>query len=293
MLNVGGRSTAGLATAAAGVIGTPTVTRRLVRGADQLDIVVELFDAVVDGDGNVAPSGPEPLMRLTFGSQHTTEQTFRGVAPVPPTAGIDHIAAGDSVVVVPVTGPFPFTLDGVLDAATARLAAQDSEAPPDGSVTAVEVPAGLVLTPAGAARLVAARRPFTTGDTTEVWTARVEPAGGSPTLELAAVHHAARPAAAHPGPEATRTAATSSPTASPRPRSPPGGCGSPAPAPSPTSTASGPAASPTTTTSSPPAGTPTCRSSSSATSCRSATGPRSPRCRRGPSSTTPPARTRP
>ena len=193
MLNVGGRSTAGLATAAAGVIGTPTVTRRLVRGADQLDIVVELFDAVVDGDGNVAPSGPEPLMRLTFGSQHTTEQTFDGVAPVPPTAGIDHIAAGDSVVVVPVTGPFPFTLDGVLDAATTRLAAQDSEAPPDGSVTAVEVPAGLVFSPAGAARLVAARRPFTTGDTTEVWTARVEPAQGSPTLELAAVHHAPDP----------------------------------------------------------------------------------------------------
>ena len=193
MLNVGGRSTAGLATAAAGVIGTPTVTRRLVRGADQLDIVVELFDAVVDGDGNVAPSGPEPLMRLTFGSQHTTEQTFDGVAPVPPTAGIDHIAAGDSVVVVPVTGPFPFTLDGVLDTATGRLAAQDSAAPPDGSVTAVEVPAGLVLSPAGAALLVAARRPFTTGDTTEVWTARVEPAGGSPTLELAAVHHAADP----------------------------------------------------------------------------------------------------
>jgi hypothetical protein len=52
------RGTAGRATA--------TTVRRLVRSADQLDVVVELVDAVIDGD-TVQPSGPEPLLRLTFG----------------------------------------------------------------------------------------------------------------------------------------------------------------------------------------------------------------------------------
>jgi hypothetical protein len=164
--------------------------RRLVRSADQLDIVVELIDADVVDDV-VTPTGPGAAMRLTFGSQHTVERTFTGPAPTPPTNGVNHIAAGDSVVVVPIAAAFPFTVDGVLDAAerTAGLAGQATEGTPDGSVTAVEAPTGLWLSPVAPARLVAAREPITTGDTTEVWTGRLEPTTGPAPLDVAAIDH--------------------------------------------------------------------------------------------------------
>ena len=195
MRNAGGRSTPNMPTTATTVrprafTGPPTTSRRLVRSGDQLDIVVELIDAVVDGD-QVEPSGPDPAMRLTFGAQHTAERTFPGPAPVPPTTGINHIAAGDSVVVVPITGSFPFTVDGILGAAeaTAGLAGRSTEGEPDGSVTALEAPAGIWLSPASPTRLAAARRPFTTADTTEVWTARLERVEGNGALDLAAISH--------------------------------------------------------------------------------------------------------
>src|SRR5690606_1324175 len=104
------------------------------------------------------------------GTQHTTEETFAGAAPVPPTSGIAHVAAGDSVIVVPIIGPFPFTVAGILEvAATTGLTGQATAAEPDGSFTAVEVPAGLWLSPATSSRLVAAPEPFTAAGTTEVW----------------------------------------------------------------------------------------------------------------------------
>lgn len=170
--------------------GPPTTMLRLVRSADQLDVVIELFDAAVVDENVVAVTGPDPAMRLTFGAQHTTERTFVGPTPTPPTTGINHIAAGDSVVVVPITGSFPFTVDGLLDAAeaTAGVTGQSTEGEPDGSVTAIEVPAGLWLSPASPARLVAAREPFTASGTTEVWAARLERTTGSGALDLAAIH---------------------------------------------------------------------------------------------------------
>jgi hypothetical protein len=190
--NAGGRGTptTGTAERPRAFTGPPTTTRRLVRSADQLDIVVELFDAVVDGD-QVEASGPDPAMRLTFGTQHTTERTFPGPAPVPPTTQVNHIAAGDSVVVVPITGSFRFTVDGILGAAeaTAGVAGQTTEGEPDGSVTALEAPTGLWLSPASATRLVAARHPFITAGTSEVWTARLERADGAGPLDLAAIQH--------------------------------------------------------------------------------------------------------
>ncbi|HKE77248.1 MAG TPA: hypothetical protein VKB57_26745 [Acidimicrobiales bacterium] len=167
---------------------TDVTVRRLVRSEDQLDIVVELVAAELDGD-TVRPLGPESQMRLTFGSQHSAEAAFGDTQAVP-VAGVDHVAAGPSVVVVPVVDPFPFTVDGILAAAeaTAGLTGQASEDPPDGTVTALEVPTGLWLSPVSAARLAAPRLPVAAGPTVEVWTARVEPAGGEPgTVELAAI----------------------------------------------------------------------------------------------------------
>ena len=169
--------------------GPATTTLRLVRSADQVDVLIELFDAEVV-DGNVVGSGPNPAMRLTFGAQHTTERTFVGTTPTPPTTAINHIAAGASVVVAPIAGTLPFTVDGLLDAAeaTAGLIGQSTEGEPDGSVTAIEVPAGLWLSPVSLTKLVAAREPFTESGTTEVWAAKLEPAAESGTLHLAAIH---------------------------------------------------------------------------------------------------------
>jgi hypothetical protein len=58
----------------------PTVARRLVRSTDQVDVLVELFDATVDGD-EVVPAGPDPALRLTFGSPHAAEDAFPGTVP--------------------------------------------------------------------------------------------------------------------------------------------------------------------------------------------------------------------
>jgi hypothetical protein len=175
-----------------GALDAPTTARRLVRSADQLDIVVELFDAEVVDD-QVTPTGPDAAMRLTFGSQHTVERTFVDPDPVPPITAVNHIAAGASVVVLPIAAAFPFTVEGVLGAAegSAGLDGQDAEGTPDGSVTAVEAPTGLWLSPVAPARLVAAREPLTTGDTTEVWAARIEPTAGPAPLDVAAIDHSA------------------------------------------------------------------------------------------------------
>ena len=91
----------------------PTVARRLVRSTDQVDVLVELFDATVDGD-DVVPDGPDPSLRLTFGSQHTAEDGFPGTVPTVPSAPVAHVVAGESVVVAPIAAPFPFTVEDVL-----------------------------------------------------------------------------------------------------------------------------------------------------------------------------------
>src|SRR5262245_13702232 len=147
----------------AGRVETDVTVRRLVRSEDQLDIVVELVNVELDGD-TVRPSGDESQMRLTFGSQHTAEAAFGATQAVTP-AGVDHVAAGSSVVVVPLVDPFPFTVDGILAAAEAPagLPGQASEDPPDGPATAVEVPPGLWTGPVCAARRAAPRLPAAAG----------------------------------------------------------------------------------------------------------------------------------
>ena len=175
-----------------GAFGAPTTARRLVRSADQLDILVELFDAEVsDGRGHAERARPRDAAHIRVPAHRRAHLRRHRADTADRHNGVNHIAAGVSVVVVPVTGPFPFTVDGVLGAAagTDGLAAQATEGEPDGSVTAVEAPAGLWLSPVAPARLVSARQPFTTGDTTEVWTARLEPTGDAAPLDVAAIDH--------------------------------------------------------------------------------------------------------
>jgi hypothetical protein len=162
----------------------PTVTERLVRAADQLDVLVEVFDADVV-DGRVVATGTDPAIRFTFGPQHVTETGFL-VSDTAPTAAIDAIVASNSIVVVPVSGTVDFTLAGLLDAA-ASIRNVDDDPSLDGSATELGVPALLVLSPDEPAGMFGSSTPFTVGDVTEVWTARIEPTGPGTELSLRAV----------------------------------------------------------------------------------------------------------
>lgn len=175
--------------------GSPTTTLRLVRADDQLDILIELLDAVVDGT-NIVSAGPAPAVRFTFGPQHISERSFTARAPSVDTNAADHVAAGPSVVVASIEGiegGVPFTVDGILGLAEAAagVAGQTSAGVPDGGVTAIEVPTGLLLSTASPAKLVAARAPFAQSDTTEVWAASLEPVAGPGLLELSAIQNLA------------------------------------------------------------------------------------------------------
>jgi hypothetical protein len=160
-------------------------TFRVVRSDDQLDVLIELNDVEVAGD-QLRAVGPDPFVRLTFGAQHTAEELLTAADPVP-TTSLGALSAGPSVLVAPVNATVPFTLAGILDLARAALAGQATAGVPARSVTAVEVPAGFVLSPVSGARLEAGATPVTNAGTTEVWTARLLPAVGSGPLALAAV----------------------------------------------------------------------------------------------------------
>ncbi len=162
-----------------------------MRSDDQLDVLVELVDVAVDATGTLlVAAGPNPFVRLTFGSQHTVEQ-LRTADESVPTAALGALAAGATIVVTPLAATAPFTLAGILDLAAAALDGQATAGAPDGTATAVEVPAGLVLSPTAGARLEAGSTPVTSAGTTEVWTARLVSAAGSAPLQLAAVFNGA------------------------------------------------------------------------------------------------------
>ena len=174
----------------------PTTTFRLVRADDQLDILIELLNASFDG-ANVTPD-PSAIdaaaVRFTLGTQHISERTFDGRnSPSVDTNAINHVASGPSVVVVPFDEPFPFTVDGFLGLAEAAagVASQARRGAPDSPVTAIEVPTGLLLSPASPAKLVAARAPFAQSDTTEVWAASIEPTDSTDLLRLSAIQNLA------------------------------------------------------------------------------------------------------
>jgi len=165
----------------------PTRAIRVVRPGDQLDVLVELFDANVVNN-EIQPSGALPSIRLTFGSQHTAEEMFDAASPIIPTTAINHASAGTSAVVIPVTGAVPFTLDEILDLAEEALRVQTTESAPDGTSTALEIPMGIVLSPEPGTTFTAPRTPLTVGDTTEVWVGQFVPSTGDVVL-VAAVHN--------------------------------------------------------------------------------------------------------
>ncbi len=167
----------------------PPITYRLVRAGDQLDIVIGLIDATLAADV-VSPTGANPIVLFTFGSQHVAERGYTATVPTVSTAAIASFAAGPSVIAVPLTDPVPFTVDDLLALADSGDGVIGESVPsvPNGLFSALEIPAGLILSPASGTRMRGPATPRSVDDVTEVWVGSLENGDGSP-VEIYAVQN--------------------------------------------------------------------------------------------------------
>lgn len=146
-------------------------TVRVVRAADQLDVVLEVYDADIRGN-EIVPRNTKAYVRMVFGSQHVAERHFGPTSNIS-TAAVPHMAAGPSVVVVPIRAKGDFTLAALVAlAGRVGVTGQTRAGAPPLNVTALEVPASLVLSPATGTRLQARSTPRTINGVTETWIAR-------------------------------------------------------------------------------------------------------------------------
>jgi hypothetical protein len=167
----------------------------LLRPDDQLRLTFQLVNGTVDP----ATNRIEPLVEeegifyvVSFGSQHTTEDTV-SITETPPDAPLAHRRAQPTRVSVEIPAGTELTVGNLLDLAAyalhvdpradgAELDPGDERIEPAADVTAIEIPATLILSPPGSqaptARFVAPPAPITHGDVTELWRARLSTSGG-------------------------------------------------------------------------------------------------------------------
>lgn len=169
----------------------------LVRPDDQLRLTFELVGGFVDATTNrIEPLlADEPIFYvISFGSQHTIEATI-ATAATPPDEAQPHRRALPSRVSVGIPAGTDFTVGNLLALASHALrvdpradgADGDPHAEPDADVTAIEVPATLILSPPSDATFAAATTPRTRGDVGELWRARLTAGdGASPTVRAIA-----------------------------------------------------------------------------------------------------------
>jgi hypothetical protein len=159
-----------------------TTTFRVVRAADQLNVLVELVRCGFDAAGTqIVPTGANPLIRLVFGPQHVAEQPFVDPPPpVPPTTAVAHVVAGDSQVVIPLTSDIPATLAGILARGAEALAVQSSAGPPSSGATVLELPYGVALSPNANTKLRAPAGRRTVRGVDELWVAELVRTNASP-----------------------------------------------------------------------------------------------------------------
>jgi hypothetical protein len=191
----GGRALRAGARGALEVAGTATGLLTLVRPSDQLLVTFGFINLEVQGD-LLVPVGSPAALAVTVGSQHAAEQSISlaaGDAPPTATQTMARRAAGPSRVVVAVDEPLPFTVDGLLGALDgvprldARATGSGGSGPPAGEVTAIEVPADVVLSPTDAGRFLAATAPVESDGVTELWRLRLgAPDGGGTVRDAAA-----------------------------------------------------------------------------------------------------------
>lgn len=162
--------------------GPLTRSVRLVRAADQIDLVFELINLDLDASEQwfdvVDPRLPSSI-RVTFGSQHTVE-AVTGPTDDVPSGPVEHRSAGPSHIMLEGSAG-PFKTGHLLDLAARALLVRRPDRT-DTEVSELEVPEGLIVTPRPPFRFEAATSPITADGVTEVWTARLGPEGSSPTL---------------------------------------------------------------------------------------------------------------
>ncbi len=170
--------------------GSPLVVR-VIRPADQLDLLLELNDVTLDSSANElnAVPGGDPRMRVVFGAQHAAEDAFADVIVSPPaTEPVIGRTAGMSRLVTSLPTPLPFTVEALLHTATWELRSPTHTGKPGDDETALEIPTGLIVAPAGSTGLTTTGFPRTEGDVTELWRLQLVSDGSTP-LEVIAVHN--------------------------------------------------------------------------------------------------------
>jgi hypothetical protein len=175
---------------------SPIVTRteRVVRADDQLRLVIELLNLDVDLGTNtlvrVDPRQQFTGVRLTFGSQHTVEDTI-STTDATPVDGVDHRTARDSRLVFELPEGTPYALSALLDLAARAVQLDDRAVPerksgnteePAAEVTALELVDSLVFSPDPDGRFTSAAEPITQNGVTELWRARLEIGDTRPNL---------------------------------------------------------------------------------------------------------------
>ena len=153
---------------------TPSLTVRLIRTADQLDLLLELLDVSLDPVTNLLEGvvGGDPRLRVILGAQHTTEDALADVDVVPPTTEpLNSRTAGPSRLVTSIQTPLAFTVDALLDTAAWALRSPVGAGVPSVDLTALELPSGLVLAPDAATSVTTTGEPRTENGVTELWRA--------------------------------------------------------------------------------------------------------------------------
>ncbi len=156
---------------------------QLVRPDDQVHLQFKLINGVVDKVRNVILpllAGEPVLYEIWIGPQHRVEAPY-AIGDIPADPAVASRLAGDSRIVIEIPAKTPFTVATLLDLAAYSLVLDDRALPrtdkneqePDASVTAIEVPTSLVLSPVGFNRFVAETEPVTHEGVTELWRARL------------------------------------------------------------------------------------------------------------------------
>ena len=194
------------------VVGAATGTITLVRPADQLHVTFTLLGCEVVGDELVPLGGAgTAAVRVTFGSQHAVDGSVDlGAGDPAPVAAdaVDVRGAGPSRVVVPLDGPVPFTVAGLIGllSGTPRLdpratGGAGTGAPAD-DVTAIEVPADVILSPEADGRFLAEAGPVEVDGVTELWRLHLGTDDGAGGVDRATATDPANVRAVHGGDEA-------------------------------------------------------------------------------------------
>jgi hypothetical protein len=167
---------------------TPSLTVRLIRPADQLDLVVELLDVELNPVTNELEGivGGDPRLCVVLGAQHTVEDAVAdGAGVAPATSPLKGRTAGVSRLVTSIPTPLRFTVEALLDTAGWALRTPVGPGTPSTDLTVLELPAGLLLAPDATTSVTTTGEPRTVNGVTELWRADLRSPASTPLALLA------------------------------------------------------------------------------------------------------------